>query len=89
MHNKENGFTLLEIVISMLIISMLVLIVYFVFAVGVNVWRDQEKGTEPVARKEILLRLFKADLSQLVEYKLTREQEEVFFLPQVPGLCFM
>lgn len=62
------GFTLLELIISMTVISMVVVVVYSAFSMGVRVWERQELDNEGVRREEVLLRLLDRDFADIVPY---------------------
>ncbi len=69
----SSGFTLLELVISMTIVSMVVVVLYFAFSTGSRVWdRDLEQEDEQ-SRLEAVLRLINNDMSRMVPYDMNHE----------------
>lgn len=88
-HNpRPAGFTLLELIISMTIISMVVLVIYSAFAMGSRVWERQGRDTELQRREEVLLRLLLDDVAGLVPYTTLWEGRETFFMAGGPGTLF-
>ncbi|WP_045221776.1 PulJ/GspJ family protein [Desulfonatronum thioautotrophicum] len=63
-----SGFTLLELVISLTITTMVVLVVYSAFSLGVRVWERQGQDTEAVRRDEIMFRLLDRDFAEQAPY---------------------
>ena len=47
----SSGFTLLELIVSMTIISMIVLVLYFAFSIGARSW----EGDDPQSGHEVRL----------------------------------
>jgi prepilin-type N-terminal cleavage/methylation domain-containing protein len=76
---KSSGFTLLEMIISLTVLSMVVLIIYYAFSMGVSVWNKQSQRKSIAERKEVLLRLIGEDFSKLVPYTINWEKGQTFF----------
>ncbi len=70
---KHSGFTLLELIISMTIISMVVLVLYFAFSTGVRVWDRDDSQASEYERIEAVLRLVETDLAEAVPYNMNWE----------------
>ena len=85
---RPTGFTLLELIISMTIISMVVLVIYSAFAMGSRVWERQGRDTELQRREEVLVRLLLDDAAGLVPYTTLWEGRETFFMAGGPGTLF-
>ena len=76
---NSEGFTLLEMVISMTILSMVVLMIYFSFSVGVDLWRKKQESDNPLQRLELALRLLSKDLESVVDYTCQWEKGTTYF----------
>ena len=67
---RSKGFTLLELLLSLSIISLVLLVLYQAFSVGFRVWeRDQELSGE-MFRLEAVLKLLEEDMLQAVPYNM-------------------
>ncbi len=88
MENGCSGFTLLELIVSMTIISMVVLVLYFAFSIGSRVWDDDSEKIDENARLEAVLRLVKNDLSQAVPYKMNWEKGSISLFAGGPSSAF-
>jgi len=58
-----NGFTLLELMISLTIVSLIVLIVFGAFRIGIRAWEKGERDLESQQRLRTVLGLIKRQLS--------------------------
>ncbi|WP_287043369.1 prepilin-type N-terminal cleavage/methylation domain-containing protein [Desulfonatronospira sp. MSAO_Bac3] len=85
---KSSGFTLLEVVISMTIISMLVLVLYQAFSMGVRIWEDRHGRQDETLRLEAATRLLRADLTRAVPYNIFWEEGEALLFAGGPGAMF-
>jgi prepilin-type N-terminal cleavage/methylation domain-containing protein len=72
------GFTLLELIISLTILSMVVMIIYYAFSMGVRVWSQQEEQDAQVDRREVLARLIEEDFSKCRAYTVNWEKGQTF-----------
>ena len=79
MMEDRNGFTLLEMIISLTILSMVVLTVYVAFSLGVDVWRRMDSTENPEQRRAIALRLLQNDFAHIQPYTVHRDQESYPF----------
>ncbi len=71
------GFTLLELIISMTIVSMVVLVLYSAFSIGVRTWDSQDDPEQEVMRLEAVVRLLEEDFRQIVPYNMFWEKGEI------------
>lgn len=71
------GFTLLELIISMTIVSMVVLVLYYAFSIGVRTWDSQDDAEQEVMRLEAVIRLVEEDFRQIVPYNMIWEKGEI------------
>jgi len=83
------GFTLLEMIISLTVLSLVVLTVYMAFSLGVDVWRRMEEGEKSAAhRKAIALRLLQGDFGNLRPYTWSRDKGKSLFFAGGPKSVF-
>ena len=79
-HNKDNGFTLLELLISMTIISIIVVIIFSAFRVGVRAWEKGEQNVHIQQRLRIGLDLVKQQLASVCSRKIMDGGKRPFYL---------
>ena len=85
----EAGFTLLEMIISLTILSLVVLTVYVAFSLGVDVWQGMEENRKtPAERKALALRLLHKDFSGLRPYTWNNEKGTSLFFAGGPQCVF-
>ncbi len=84
----NSGFTLLELIISMTIISMVVLVLYFAFSIGARSWNDDSLRAEKDIRLEAVLRLVEDDLQNVVPYDMNWERGRLSVFTGGPGTVF-
>ena len=70
----NSGFTLLELIVSMTIISMVVLVLYFAFSIGARSWDNDGLHGEEEIRLEAALRLMEDDLQNVVPFDMNWER---------------
>ena len=76
----SNGFTLLELLVSMSIIAVLVVLVFGAFRVSVRAWEKGEADIEVNHRRRVVLDLLKRQLTSLTLKNMQPEAEKpVFF----------
>lgn len=85
---RPSGFTLLEVIIALSIISMLVLVLYYAFSVGVRTWDSRQDAGEQAQRQEAALRLLQEDLSSIQPYSMHWEQGEIQLFAGGPRSLF-
>ena len=82
-YNKKNsfdGFTLLELLISMTILSIIVVIILGALRVGVRAWEKGEKDVDARQMQRIVLDLVRQQVSSINIRTIRKEGEEPFFL---------
>lgn len=79
-HDQKKGFTLLELLISMTIISIIVVIVFGAFRIGVRAWEKGEKDVQIHQRLRIGLDRVKAQLASVCTRKIMDAGKQQFFL---------
>lgn len=82
------GFTLLELIISMTIISMIVLVLYFAFSIGVRTWESDESADDIETRLEATLRLIEDDFRNIVPYDMNWERGALTLFAGGPRTVF-
>jgi len=80
-HLAETGFTLFELMISLTIISMIVLVLYYSFSLGVRIWQQGDNEENVLKRHEVFRRLLKRDFRHAARYSFRWEKGKGFFLP--------
>lgn len=84
----DSGFTLLEMIISLTILSLVVLTVYVAFSLGVDVWQGMDKEKSAAERKAITLRLLQEDWARIKPYTWHSEKGDVLFFAGGPRSVF-
>jgi general secretion pathway protein J len=72
---SSQGFTLLELLISLSIMAVMVVIIFGAFRVGVRAWEKGERDLESQHRRRVVLELIKRQLASMVRVE-EREKEE-------------
>ncbi len=85
---KNSGFTLLELVIALTIISLVVLVLYQAFSMGVRVWDSEDQRSDSAVRLEATLRLVQDDLSRTIPYDMTRDDGTLQLFAGGPGSLY-
>ena len=94
----QNGFTLLELLISFTIIGLILVIVFGSLRIGARAWEKGEKDVEMRQRERIVLDLVKRQIASIFVRVVKDKDERPFFLkgdgesmefisriPMVPG----
>lgn len=85
---NSSGFTLLELVVAMTIVSLVVLTLYQAFSVGVRVWDSDERPVEDVVRLEAALRLLHDDIYMSTGYDINWREGSTPLFAGGPGSVF-
>ncbi|RZB38044.1 MAG: general secretion pathway protein J [Desulfobacteraceae bacterium Eth-SRB2] len=78
--HQNNGFTLLELLMSLSILSIIVVIIFGALRIGVRAWEKGEKQVDAHQRQRIVLDLMKQQLSSIRLKKIKNEGQASFFL---------
>lgn len=78
--HQNNGFTLLELLMSLTILSIIVVIIFGALRIGVRAWEKGEKQVDAHQRQRIVLDLMKQQLSSICLKKIKKEGQASFFL---------
>jgi prepilin-type N-terminal cleavage/methylation domain-containing protein len=83
-----RGFTLIEVIISMTIMAMIALMLYWSFAMGARVWETQGEKTAAARRQDVLLRLLDDDFRRIAAYSMLQEGGQTEFFAAGPTALF-
>lgn len=75
-------------IISLTIVSMVVILIYYAFSIGVQTWNRQDKKNQTSKRKEIIYRLIKNDFREISPYTLQWEKGKISFFAGGPQSIF-
>lgn len=78
-YQKPCGFTLIELITAMTITAMIVMMLYWAFAMGSRVWDSQDLKTATLQREEAFFRLLDQDMRELVPYTMRWERGTLDF----------
>lgn len=85
---SRSGFTLLELIVSLNIISMIMLVLYHSFSMGVSVWDRKENRGDDSFLLESVVRLISDDLDSVLRYSMNWEQGSLLFFAGGPRTIF-
>jgi len=88
-YKGRNGFTLVELLISLMILSIILVIVLGAFRVGVRAWEKGEQDIDSNQRSRIVLSLIKQQLSSIVLKKTTIDAQSFFLKGDAKSLEFV
>nr|WP_320051367.1 type II secretion system protein [uncultured Desulfuromonas sp.] len=87
-YRRNQGFTLIELMISLVILSLLITVLYQAFATASRVWTKQEVFDEVRARQMAVSRLIRSDFQHLLPYHYLGENGEYDFFAMAPNVVF-
>jgi len=76
LNSRRGGFTLIELIISIAILSIITVIIGAAFHLGIQAWEKGEKETEDAQRLRVLSSLFSQQLKSLYPYKMKMEGKD-------------
>jgi general secretion pathway protein J len=77
---RNSGFTLLELLISITLIGVILVIVMGAFRIGIRAWETGERDIEIHQRQQIVLSLVKQQLASVCWRKITKQDKKSFYL---------
>ncbi|MBP1718378.1 MAG: gspJ2 [Deltaproteobacteria bacterium] len=77
---KNQGFTLLEVIVTMTILGFLLLVVYGVFSMGRSAWERGDLIREKYQKSRILSQLISRQIKSAVPFKVKAEKAEGNYL---------
>jgi general secretion pathway protein J len=66
----EKGFTLLELLISLTIVSIIVLLIFSALRIGIRAWEKGEKDIDFIQQKRIVREMLEKQLKSVVPYRI-------------------
>jgi general secretion pathway protein J len=78
--SENQGFTLVEVIVTMTILGFLLLVVYGVFSMGRSAWERRDLIREKYQKSRILSQLISRQIKSAVPYKIKTEKAEGNFL---------
>ncbi|MBW2653267.1 MAG: prepilin-type N-terminal cleavage/methylation domain-containing protein [Deltaproteobacteria bacterium] len=69
--NPEKGFTLLELLVSIAILSMVLVMIYGTLSMGSRAWEKGEEDIEKVQRMRVVMNLLSREIKSTFPYKIT------------------
>ncbi|QTA80618.1 Prepilin-type N-terminal cleavage/methylation domain-containing protein [Desulfonema limicola] len=84
-----QGFTLLELMISMTIIAMIMLIVYASLRISINSWEKGEKKMLSSQQYRIVLNLIQTQLASLYSDSIINGEKKIYFKGDETSLEFL
>lgn len=75
-HRNRGGFTLLEVIIAITILSLIMVIIGSAFRLGIQAWGRGEKETEDGQRLRALSSLLSQQLKSIYPYRINPEDED-------------
>jgi general secretion pathway protein J len=93
-HNRtvrfKQGFTLLELLISLSILAVIVVIIFAAFRIGIRAWEKGEAAVDDLQRKRIVLSLIKQQLASIFPKTITKEaKQQVLFKGDAKSILFV
>ncbi len=75
----KEGFTLIEVILSLTIMSLVIMVLYQAFAIATRVWSHQQSQGELLAREQGLNTLLRDDFARLSNYTFNSSKGRGFF----------
>lgn len=69
--NPEKGFTLLELVVSIAILSLVMVMIYGSLSMGSRAWEKGEEDIERIQRMRVVMNLLSREIKSAFPYKVT------------------
>lgn len=91
-YNSQKGFTLLELVIAITILTLITLIIGSAFRLGIMAWEKGEKETGEIQRLRVLSGMLSQQVTSAHPYKMKMQDEDeplIFFRGDTNSLMFV
>jgi general secretion pathway protein J len=91
-NSRRDGFTLIEVIISITILSLITVIIGSAFRLGIQAWERGEKETGEAQRLRVLSSLLSQQLKSLYPYKIKikdKDEEVVAFKGEPDSITFV
>ena len=79
-NSRDQGFTLVEVIVTMTILGFLLLVIYGVFSMGRSAWERGDLLREKFQKSRILSQLISRQIKSAVPYKVKTEKAEGDYL---------
>ncbi len=92
LNSRRGGFTLIELIISITILSIITVIIGAAFRLGIQAWEKGEKETEDAQRLRVLSSLLSQQLKSLYPYTIKiedKDEEVVVFKGEPDSVTFV
>ncbi len=80
MNKRKNGFTLLEVVVSLTIFGFIVLIIFGTFRLGISSWERGESIKDESQKLRILFKMISGQIKSAFPYKIKTKKAEGDYL---------
>lgn len=85
---ESQGFTLLELIVALSMVSMVVLILYYALSMGISAWESSHERQQQAQDRLALLNLLHKDLQRIVPYSLLMQEGELLLFAGGPSSMF-
>ncbi len=82
------GFTLLELIVSLTILSLVVLVLYTAFSMGVRIFDQDNQKEDKIVRLEAALRMLQEDMMRAVPYNMNWQEGQINLFAGGPRTLF-
>jgi general secretion pathway protein J len=89
---QKNGFTLIELILAITILSLITVIIGGAFRLGIQAWEKGEKETEDAQRLRVLSSLLSQQLKSSYPYEMKmkdKDEEVVLFKGESDSITFV
>ena len=77
---EESGFTLLEVMVALTILSLMLLLIFGAFRLGLSVWERGEVTKEEYQRLRIVSQMLSQQIKSMVPYKIKTQKAEADYI---------
>jgi prepilin-type N-terminal cleavage/methylation domain-containing protein len=76
----QSGFTFIEVVVSLTILAMMLLVIFWAFRLGLSAWERGKVTKEEYQRLRIVSQLLSQQIKSIVPYKIKTQKAEADYL---------
>ncbi len=84
----SRGFTLVEVILALTVMSLVIMVLYQAFAMATRVWSRQRDQGDQMAREQRLNTLLRDDFAHLSPYTFNSDKGRGFFFAGGPAAVF-
>ena len=77
---KNEGFTLIEVIVTLTVLSFILLIIFGAFRLGLSAWERGESIKEEYQKVRIITQLISQQIKSIVPYKIKTQKTEGNYL---------